>query len=347
MLRDLDIFPRFVSKFQVVSAFSNAKTYQPLTRQYLGDAANIDLNSRLDFFEFLDAMKYLQIALRSIDNLDYDDRHERAALFLQKICRGILIRAAVRRMKREKSIKCGASRLSLNAEQICVIIRLQALLRSNRERARLRQRLIQKQALAQKEIIASAQGQEAAGVTQHKKAASKKGEKAVDKDAGIEALRSKSPTRSKHFVQPVRGRKRGDGIMATVQTRLRKVFGSVQDAFIFFDPEGRDHLTHQEFLVGIKKLSLEVDDDSSKCAAVIAGADKCIDCLEFIRAFAWHDIANWQDAMNEARMLKSSSIAIANDRIKALASGPAPSSTSRAEAAPNQVRAWTSAEMGF
>ena len=112
-------------------------------------------------------------------------------------------------------------------------------------------------------------------------------------------------------------------------------------------PEGRDHLTHQEFLVGIKKLSLEVDDDSSKCAAVIAGADKCIDCLEFIRAFAWHDIANWQDAMNEARMLKSSSIAIANDRIKALASGPAPSSTSRAEAAPNQVRAWTSAEMGF
>jgi len=69
MLRKLDVFPTRVSQDQLEKAFADAKTCQPLKRRYSlsQDAAKkFDYaSSRLDFYEFLDCLKYLHLAYRS------------------------------------------------------------------------------------------------------------------------------------------------------------------------------------------------------------------------------------------------------------------------------------------
>jgi hypothetical protein len=118
----------------------------------------------------------------------------------------------------------------------------------------------------------------------------------------------------------IKGRIRKDGVVAIFQQRLMHVFDCVQDAFVFIDADGNDLISQTEFMIGVRKLELNQEceeKDFSKLAAIVAGADAMIDCCEFMRAFSWHDLYNVDAAMHEAKIIKSSSIAKAKDRLAA------------------------------
>jgi len=55
----------------------------------------------------------------------------------------------------------------------------------------------------------------------------------------------------------------------------------------------------------------------SKVSVSLAGADRMIDCFEFLRAFAWHDIYEVEDDMIDAKMNKSAIAALAMERLAA------------------------------
>ena len=121
----------------------------------------------------------------------------------------------------------------------------------------------------------------------------------------------------------IKGRLRKDGPMAVLQQRLMMVFDNVQDAFVFIDIDGNDHITMQEFSIGLRRLLTTEDAQAAaefaKCGAAIASRDKSIDIFGFMRAVSWHDVRNAKEAVSEAKMFKSSIVAKAKERLQSFA----------------------------
>ena len=184
---------------------------------------------------------------------------------MQKHFRGGQARSAVKRLKRERVRGNSICGMQFNsAVHIRLIIKMQAILRCRRERAKLRYKLEKRQG----EMLIAAQ-------------------EAGQGENGRNATSVKRPM----HVLAVKGHLRVDGIMSVVQKGLKAIFHNVIDAYIYLDVEGNETLTLRDFQAGIMRLHIDVEQQGlSKCAAVIAGADKRIDSMEFIRAFAWHDM---------------------------------------------------------
>jgi len=71
-----------------------------------------------------------------------------------------------------------------------------------------------------------------------------------------------------------------------------------------------------EFTTAMSRLMLTLDlKTTSKVAAVLAGSDSMIDCLEFLRAFAWHDVHNIEEELYEAKLQKSTIVARAKEKL--------------------------------
>lgn len=86
----------------------------------------------------------------------------------------------------------------------------------------------------------------------------------------------------------VKGKKNRPGVVGVVQSRLKMLFDTVQDAFVFIDNDGNDNITKVEFARGLQRCGI-IGGSISKLSAMVA-ADGIIDVLEFMRLFAWQDV---------------------------------------------------------
>jgi hypothetical protein len=90
----------------------------------------------------------------------------------------------------------------------------------------------------------------------------------------------------------------------------------VIDAFVFIDLDGNDMITPSEFCIGMEKLMVPLKrEEIQKACAMVAGVDKMIDCYEFFRTFAWDDILHLEEAFADAKIHKSSIVAMTKERL--------------------------------
>ena len=280
MLRSLNVFPQLVTKMQVLKAFDAANS--PEREDRISTDTDV---SQLDFYEFLDCLKHLHGLYSSLLRQEYDQSLEVAVIKVQAHHRGKKTRQETRRLLRERRTKmerCGMNLLresDLSEHERELLVKLQANSRRNIQRADFQQKLMRRKIF----------------------------------------MREHPRARHGTFAS-IKGRIRKDGVVAIFQQRLMHVFDCVQDAFVFIDADGNDLISQTEFMIGVRKLELNQEceeKDFSKLAAIVAGADAMIDCCEFMRAFSWHDLYNVDAAMHEAKIIKSSSIAKAKDRLAA------------------------------
>ena len=91
----------------------------------------------------------------------------------------------------------------------------------------------------------------------------------------------------------IKGHERKDGVLATMQRRMKACFNNVVEAFVFIDFGGNDRISKAEFGVGMERLGLaaELDpSDISKAVVMVAGGNRPIEMFEFLRTFAWSDV---------------------------------------------------------
>ena len=85
----------------------------------------------------------------------------------------------------------------------------------------------------------------------------------------------------------IRAKTQSKGIHATIQARLKLLFDTATDAFVYLDINATDTLTTTELQRGFTRLGL---DANMRDLGAANASDDLIDLFEFLRLYAWHDI---------------------------------------------------------
>ena len=102
------------------------------------------------------------------------------------------------------------------------------------------------------------------------------------------------------------------GVHAAIQSRLKLLFDSPTDAFVFFDINASDGITAAEVQRGLRQLGAVA---SIRDLGGIVSADGQVSVLGFLRVFAWQDIVDIEEL---DAMLAKSRLNEAKIRAKAL-----------------------------
>ena len=108
------------------------------------------------------------------------------------------------------------------------------------------------------------------------------------------------------------------GVHAAIQSRLKLLFDSPTDAFVFFDINASDGITAAEVQRGLRQLGAVA---SIRDLGGIVSTDGQVSVLGFLRVFAWQDIVDIEalDAMLAKSRLNEAKIrAKASERFEAL-----------------------------
>lgn len=103
---------------------------------------------------------------------------------------------------------------------------------------------------------------------------------------------------SKH-VAAIRGKLLTKGLHGKLQTRFKLLFDAPTDAFAFLDQDAGGTISTMELQRGCNKIGIGVS--IKELGASVAG-DGQVDLLEFLRLFAWVDIAVIEDEMRASRL---------------------------------------------
>jgi hypothetical protein len=85
----------------------------------------------------------------------------------------------------------------------------------------------------------------------------------------------------------IRAKTQSKGIHATIQARLKLLFDTATDAFVYLDINATDTITTSELQRGLARLGL---DANIRDLGTANASDGVIDLFEFLRLYAWHDI---------------------------------------------------------
>jgi hypothetical protein len=151
-------------------------------------------------------------------------------------------------------------------------------------------------------------------------------------DAELEPLWAEAGRGSKQARMPtlsIRAKVHSKGIHAAIQARLKLLFDTAIDAYVFLDHNASDSITSAELERGFRRLGVD--------ATIRDLGFNYIHIIEFLRLYAWHDIKNIEDleyAVGASRLNAAKLRAKALERVEALSTAAAaednadPSSTS-------------------
>mmetsp|Transcript_86330 Transcript_86330/g.126329 ORF Transcript_86330/g.126329 Transcript_86330/m.126329 type:complete len:155 (-) Transcript_86330:53-517(-) len=97
----------------------------------------------------------------------------------------------------------------------------------------------------------------------------------------------------------IRGKQHTKGLRAKLQTRFRCLFDAPTDAFVFLDQDAGGTLSTLELQRGCKRIGLDV---TIMELGPAVSSDGQVDLLEFLRLFAWVDIAVIEDTLRASRL---------------------------------------------
>ena len=166
----------------------------------------------MGYEEFIDCMKELHKLYESRFS-DIDESVESAAVTIQSRVRGIKARLIAKRERHAKEYNNLQKKTEILEDEVSQIIKLQALARARKERIKLQQALKYREAVKHQPSTSS------------------------DQKEGWQG----GPA--------IKGRIRKHGELHAIQERLRALFVSVQDAFVWFDNDGNERYGSIIFLI--------------------------------------------------------------------------------------------------